>query len=885
MSVTTSVTPRFADYYFSLVSRPISFREKLNNVMRDEYSERKKIKNEQRSGFQDVLHIAGHWIGEKRAGVSAFFGTRYVSMKEFLAWKKEREIWFPPIVPKVVLFTRRPRIPGYPYDKVTALLNEEKELRDWLNGVQEQQMKRITMLKDQQLNLLECEIHLQKCEARERWRMTEEETETRRNIKRQVFLNVPSAFFIQRVRERFGGTGGIKKPPTLEEIETVEREKIEQLEQQAWRKIAKIPQDILETNIFALHHQEVVRREEIVKEEMARVYDLMTHASRITFGIYYYHTPALAFHVDPPRCPLLRWMVTATAAVFCFSDKKSDVCEKGVMSARSSQKRGTVAPFSFLPDSAHVEGGGRSEGVDSSSHEREETDIVEEDENEEEESVEGEKVVHTRKTTAMGGHEGDGGEVDGGAVTPFPSPRDGYDAPSPAPVPVHMQLPTNPSWRAIEEEERRGVKGRVEELAFPSLYTQAEPGKGLVGEVEAGGGGEVGKGGTGGSTFQSGISVSSSGAVLSASKARELQERRLRSIGCSSVLRRDSTMLLPNTTTSSSLLQNGGKPKVPLVKHACWKTLSAVPSEESRKALQKEKFSSALHHTPSPHNAFAASANPSLPPARKHFLSPITPNAAPAARAHEKEEDSGEAASSSYNSHTPTTHASDGSSPPSAVVEESCITSSSSSGGIPSLSSPSSSVSFHSTKKLPKIDPQQKDRDRSLKSIDNREGGRVSASAAVGGGALRGKGENRGIQEGLRGGEREESMPTAATAATMGEGSAAAREEDEVERGVAESTPHGEPSKKGVVKVYGGEVGAGGKAVLSSAKRRPNSLPGLGVSTSLRQDMNVPIITKYPPRYPQRRNVESDSEMDIHPWMKTSKYNGDALRLPPIRQQ
>lgn len=345
MALTEAKVTCFADYYNSLVNREVSIEEQLLRVIRLERAERRKVQNDQCAAFRDVLFIVGHWIGDKKVGVAAHFGSRYVSMDEYMTWKKEREIWFPRVPPKEVPVRKAPIVRAFPFAKVASLIHEETQLRNWLIGVREQKMNRLNAFKRHQLFLLECRHHLQAREVRERWRMEKDELEARAALKKKAFLDAPSSFFVQQLQERFGGTEGIQKPPTFEESEQLHRMGIEGEERTAWEKVKRLPLEVCENKIFTIRHQEVIQRDKLIEDEAAKLYQLVAHACRRTFGLCFYHIPVLALHVSPSRCPLLTEMVKSTALFFPFRGLK--YCTQAEKVNIVTQKRNTVAPSSL----------------------------------------------------------------------------------------------------------------------------------------------------------------------------------------------------------------------------------------------------------------------------------------------------------------------------------------------------------------------------------------------------------------------------------------------------------------------------------------------------------------------------------------------------------
>lgn len=398
----------FSDYYNSLVNREVSIEEQLLRVIRLERAERRKIQNDQWTAFHDVLFIVGHWIGDKKVGAAAHFGSRYVSLNEYMTWKKEREIWFPPVPPREVPMRKAPIVRAFPFAKVASLVHEETQLRNWLLGVREQKMNRLNALKSHQLYLLECRCHLQAREARERWRLEKDELEACTAFKKKAFLDAPSSFFAQQLQERFGGTKGIQKPPTFEESEQLLRIGIEEEEKTAWEKVKRLPLEVCENNLFTLRHQEVIQRDKIVEDEVAKLYQVVAHACRRTFGLCFYHIPVVAFHMSPLRCPLLTKMIEGTALFFPF---------RGLMDCRQAerwnimnQKRNTVAPSSLVLSCPSLSGD-NAKRVDGKPQT--------------EEGMQENAVQHSGET---------------------PPQVDPYFASSPYPFPSHMKLATNPSW-------------------------------------------------------------------------------------------------------------------------------------------------------------------------------------------------------------------------------------------------------------------------------------------------------------------------------------------------------------------------------------------------------------------------------------------------------
>lgn len=298
----------FAEYYESLISREIPPSEYLKNVIRQERSERRILRDAEWDEFRDMLHIAGIWISEKKEAEKGYLPK--LTDDKLAVWKKEREIWFPVVAPRPVLQRSNRVVKGYPHNKARKIIEDEVLLREWLMGVEEQIFTHIASASKESLIILTCIDNLRANEVRGRTRVETEEQELFASIRKSVFLKAPSDFFRQKVIERYGESKKDNLPLTFEEKEELAREKILQQEADGWKQCTSYFEEVFKTYFFMLHHQEICERQELEAQQRETLYNEILQGSRRSFGLLYYHTPAFALH-GLNHCPCLIGMATA----------------------------------------------------------------------------------------------------------------------------------------------------------------------------------------------------------------------------------------------------------------------------------------------------------------------------------------------------------------------------------------------------------------------------------------------------------------------------------------------------------------------------------------------------------------------------------------------
>eukprot|EP00796_Vickermania_ingenoplastis_P013234 gene13234-9080_t len=300
----------FSEYYNSLVNRTIPDDEKLKNIVRKERSARRIIADEEWDEFRDVLHITGVWITEKKEAAKGFLPP--LNDRELAVFKRQREIWFPKQLPKVVPPPVRRVVHGYPFAKARAIIEEETRLRTWLAGVEQQLFNHIEQASADSLYMLTCFDDLNRREERGRARVEQEEYEVFATIRKSVFLKAPPGFFRQKVIERYGESKiDETRNMTLEEIEQMERKKLEKEEHKDFINVYNYINEIYKAYFFMINHQEICGRQELEKLEQETLYSIIAHSCRRSFGLRFYHTPAIVLHCSD-HCKILSAMSAAT---------------------------------------------------------------------------------------------------------------------------------------------------------------------------------------------------------------------------------------------------------------------------------------------------------------------------------------------------------------------------------------------------------------------------------------------------------------------------------------------------------------------------------------------------------------------------------------------
>lgn len=305
----------FSEYYRSLVTRAVPDEEKLMNIARKERSERRIIADQEWDEFRDMLHVAGIWITEKKQAAKGYLPP--LNDRELAVFKRKREIWFPKPVVKQVAPPIRRLVHAYPFAKARELFEEETTLRNWIAGVEEQLRSHIMHASDDSLYLITCFDDLYAKEQRGRARVEQEEYEVFSSIRKSVFLKAPADFFRRQLIERYGETK-VEEPRdlTFEEIEEIARHKLEEEELNDFIDVYSYINEIYKAYFFMINHQEICGRQDLEKEEQESLYNLIAHSCRRSFGLRYYHTPALVLHCSD-HCKAL-----ATLSSIALEDMK-----------------------------------------------------------------------------------------------------------------------------------------------------------------------------------------------------------------------------------------------------------------------------------------------------------------------------------------------------------------------------------------------------------------------------------------------------------------------------------------------------------------------------------------------------------------------------------
>ncbi|CAG9580319.1 conserved hypothetical protein [Leishmania major strain Friedlin] len=305
------ISQSFAERYAELVARVPTHTELLLDVQRREVGERKALEEMCQVAFQDVLHVAGVMIADKKALGRGALAHR--NRFEVALYKKQTAVWFQAAPPrKVALPTTRP-LHGFPHAAFAELCQEERELRQWHYGVERRLREHIEEACGRAWFFLNVINETARSESLSRQRLQHEEDEDFTAIKQSFFRAVPADYYRNVVIARYGQTiSAIEqaKDLTFEELEEKVRAALMEEEEASWRSAYQYLQDMYDAQLFALNHREVLGRYELEEEERNTLFPLILQCCREDFGIVFYHIPALALHFNSSQ-PCLRALCVA----------------------------------------------------------------------------------------------------------------------------------------------------------------------------------------------------------------------------------------------------------------------------------------------------------------------------------------------------------------------------------------------------------------------------------------------------------------------------------------------------------------------------------------------------------------------------------------------
>lgn len=296
----------FKEYYNALVARVPTDEERINNVIRSEYSFRKAIERAQFVAFRDVLHVAGIMIADKKRMEKGDLplGLTTSQMEEY---HRSRRVWFPQRVPRVVPPRSRPGPKGYPHKASREIQGEETEIRNWIVAVESKLRESIfKQREDSMIGIREMETIRFK-EERARNRIVSEEIEGFAAIRKKLFLAAPPEYFRKLVIERYGVSKAIEpRELTLEEREEEARKKLEEEELADFKKTWGYLDFVYGAYFYMLNHGEIVGRGNIENKERDELYNVIAQSCRKSGGLTFYYTPSVALHCSNDSTPVLQ---------------------------------------------------------------------------------------------------------------------------------------------------------------------------------------------------------------------------------------------------------------------------------------------------------------------------------------------------------------------------------------------------------------------------------------------------------------------------------------------------------------------------------------------------------------------------------------------------
>lgn len=307
------VSSSFAERYAELTSRVPTPTERLLDVQRNELYGRREVEAQAQAAFQDVLHVAAIMIADKKArqrGSNALMDKHAVALRT-----QETAVWFPAAPPRAVPFRANRPLRAFPHAAFAEMCDEERELRQWLYGVERRLRQHIEEAGSRSyfyLNVMEDTVSL---EYRGRQRLLREEDETYVEVKQRFFRTVPADYFRHVVLARYGAS--VPAP-----IEAIEDNSIEGQEEKAraalykeevaaCKDVFQYLQTAYDVRLFALNHREVIERYELEQMEANELFPLIAARCRADFGGTFYHVPAVALHLGGAACACLRALCMA----------------------------------------------------------------------------------------------------------------------------------------------------------------------------------------------------------------------------------------------------------------------------------------------------------------------------------------------------------------------------------------------------------------------------------------------------------------------------------------------------------------------------------------------------------------------------------------------
>ncbi|GET91531.1 hypothetical protein, conserved [Leishmania tarentolae] len=325
------ITQSFADHYAALVERVPTYTELLLDLQRREVGERKALEEKCQWAFQDVLHIAAVMIADKKA-----LGRGALAHKnrfEVELYNKQTAVWFQAAPPRKVDLPTTRTHRGFPHAAFAQLCQEERELRQWLYGVERHLREHIEEACGRAWFFLNFINDTTRSEGLSRQRLEYEEYEAFAALKQRFFLGVPADYYRNVAISRYGQTGPAieeTKDLTLEEMEEKARAALMEEEEDSLKSAYQFLQDMYDLQLFSLNHREIIHRCELEEQEQNMLFPLVLQCCREDFDILFYHVPALALHLGSSH-PCLRTLCLAQS-------------EEGVRRTAATRSR-----FSWIP--------------------------------------------------------------------------------------------------------------------------------------------------------------------------------------------------------------------------------------------------------------------------------------------------------------------------------------------------------------------------------------------------------------------------------------------------------------------------------------------------------------------------------------------------------
>lgn len=311
-SIMALVSSSFAERYAELTSRVPTLTERLLDVQRREVCERREIEEQTQAAFQDVLHIAAIMIADKKAlqqGAIALMDAEALTL-----YKRETAVWFPAVPPRRVPFRANRPLRAFPHAAFNEMCDEERELRQWLYGVERRLRQHIEEACSRSWFYLHVIDDTIAKERHGRRRLLKEEDDAFTCVKRSFFRTVPAEYFRHVVLTRHGPSAPIAadkaEDMSVEAQEAKARVALCAAEVAARQAVFQYLKTAYDVRLFALNHQEVIERYELEEAEADALYPLVAGVCRADFGGTFYHVPALALHLSS-SCTALRALCLA----------------------------------------------------------------------------------------------------------------------------------------------------------------------------------------------------------------------------------------------------------------------------------------------------------------------------------------------------------------------------------------------------------------------------------------------------------------------------------------------------------------------------------------------------------------------------------------------